>query len=80
MPWEEFKQLLMGISSDTALGKIVSIRAETNRDMLKRFTPEQHRIRSDWAKRKAKKVSEDDMEKILESFKQAFISMAGGEK
>lgn len=80
MPWEEFKQLLMGISSDTALGKIVSVRAETNRDMLKRFTPEQRRIRSDWAKRKAKKVSEDDMEKILESFKQAFISMAGGGK
>lgn len=30
--------------------------------------------------KKAKKVTDTDMEQILEGFKQAFISMAGGGK
>lgn len=77
MPWEEFKQLLSGISSDTPLGRVVSIRSETDRKVLRRFTKEQRRIRNEWMQRKVKRVSESDMNKILEGFKKMFKDMAG---
>lgn len=62
------------------MGRIVSIRSETDKNILKRFSKEQKRIRSEWMQKKAKKVTDTDMEQILEGFKQAFISMAGGGK
>ena len=77
MPWEEFKQLLSGISSDTPLGRVVSIRSETDRKVLRRFTKEQRRIRNEWMQRKVKRVSESDMNKILEGFKKMFKDMSG---
>lgn len=77
MKWDEFKDLLIGIGPDTALGRVVSIRAEEDKETLKHFTPEQHRIRNEWRRRRAKNVKAEDMEKILEGFKQAFLSMGG---
>ena len=77
MPWEEFKQLLAGISPDTPLGRIVAIRSETDRKVLKHFTREQRRIRSEWQRRRVKNVKQEDMQQVLEGFKQMFVSMAG---
>ena len=78
MSWDEFKDLLVGISPDTPLGRIVSIRAEDDKEVLKHFTKEQLRIRNEWRSRRAKQVSKMDMEDILNSLKNALISMAGG--
>ena len=78
MSWDEFTDLLSGISPDTALGRIVAIRAEEDKDILKHFTPEQRRIRNEWRTRQAKKISPEERDKFLESMKQAFIDMAGG--
>lgn len=79
MPWREFKQLLSGLSPDTALGRIVAIRAENDKDILKHFTPEQRRIRNEWRLRTAKAKSAEETENVIEQFKQMFINMAGGE-
>lgn len=78
MSWDEFTDLLSGISPDTALGRIVAIRAEEDKDILKHFTPEQNRIRNQWRSKQAMKISEEERDKFLESMKQVFISMAGG--
>ncbi|WP_330674512.1 Gp15 family bacteriophage protein [Blautia faecis] len=78
MSWDEFSDLLSGIGPDTALGRIVAIRAEENEEILKHFTPEQRRIRREWRTKQAMKVSEEDRDKFLEAMKQAFIDMAGG--
>lgn len=78
MKWDEFRDLLVGIGPETALGRIVAIRSEENEEILKNFTPEQKRVRNEWRRKKAKNVKPEDMEKILEGFKQAFISLAGG--
>lgn len=78
MPWDEFRALLIGIGPDTPLGRIVSIRAEEDEEMLKHFSKEQLRIRSEWRSRSAKRVEQKDMEDILNSLKNAFLSMAGG--
>lgn len=78
MKWDEFADLLSGLGPDTALGRIVSIRAEDNDEILKHFTPEQRRIRSEWRNKQAMKVSEEDRDKFLEEMKKAFLAMAGG--
>lgn len=78
MPWEEFKALLTGIGPETPLGRMVSIRAEEDKEVLKHFSKEQMRIRSEWRRRGAKQAAQGDMEDILNSLKNAFISMAGG--
>ncbi len=80
MKWSEFRDLLIGISPDTALGRIVAIRAENDKDVLKHFSKEQLRIRNEWRTRNAKRVEPGNMEDILEQLKQGFISMAGGEQ
>jgi len=79
MQWDEFRALLAGISSETALGRVVAIRAENDKNILKNFTPEQHRIRNSWKKRQAQIRTEEDLKNVLDGFKEAFIAMAGGE-
>ena len=81
MKWNEFKALLIGISSETPLGRIVSIRAEDDEEVLKHFTKDQHRIRNEWKSKRAKelaeRMTESDMRAVAEQFKQMFIQMAG---
>lgn len=78
MKWDEFKDLLSGLGPDTPLGRIVSIRAEDDPDILEHFGTEQKRIRREWRTRTAKAMSQEDMESFLESMKQALIYSAGG--
>lgn len=78
MSWMEFKQMLAGIAPDTALGRIVAIRSETDQEILKHFTKEQNRIRNEWIAKRMKYISNVDMAQILNGFKNAFIQMAGG--
>lgn len=78
MSWMEFRALIEGLGPDTPLGRIVSIRAEEDKDVLKHFSKEQKRIRNDWLRRKAKAKSKEELADVVESLKQAFIHMAGG--
>lgn len=77
MSWMEFRALLTGIAPDTALGRVVSIRAENDRETLKQFTPEMNRIRNEWRSRMAKKKKADESQAFLASMKDAFMAMAG---
>lgn len=80
MKWDEFRALLVGISPESPLGRIVSIRAETDKDILKHFNPEQKRIHSEWQKRIARNRPVENTDWFLETMKNAFIAMAGGVK
>lgn len=60
MDWGEFCTLLKGIMYKTPLGQVVSIRSEEDKDILKNFTKEQHRIRNEW-KTKVNKNKFDNM-------------------
>ncbi len=81
MKWDEFRDLLIGIGPDTALGRIVSVRAEEDEDILKNFTKEQHRIRNEWRQKRAKVLEKtanrSEMEADLAGIKAAFMRMAG---
>lgn len=78
MTWDEFCTLLAGIMPETPLGQIVQIRCETDREKLKNFSPEQHRIRNEWRSRELKQAqwTEEEKAKAAEAFhniiKQAF--------
>ena len=81
MKWEEFRDLLVGIAPDTALGRIGSVRAEDRKEYLENFTPEQHRIRNEWKSRQAEFIknhtSKEQMEAQLNAMRMGFLSMAG---
>ena len=81
MKWEEFKDLLIGIGPDTALGRIVSIRAEDRKEVLENFLPEYHRIRNEWKTRHAKFIeahtSKEAMDAQINAIKAGFLAMEG---
>ena len=73
--WSEVRMLIAGLLPDTPLGKIIQIRPENNKEQLKHFTPEMHKIRNEWRNRLAKDKLKDEqalnrtfdnMEKMLE--------------
>lgn len=73
MSWSEFCTLLAGIMPETPLGQVVSIRSENDKDALKNFTKEQHRIRNEWRRRrtKAAALNKDEVKKQLKMFQEA---------
>lgn len=76
MSWTEFSYLLEGLSGDTPLGRIIAIRAETDPDVIKEFTPYQKQIRNSYRKKMALKKPSKEVEDAYEGFKKAFTSMA----
>lgn len=77
MKWSEFTALLVGIGPDTALGRIVSIRAENDEEVLKSFTPEMRKVRSEWRNRMAQKKDQEQCDNFVEAMKKAFMDIAG---
>ena len=73
--------MLIGIAPDTALGRIVSVRAEDRKEYLENFTPEQHRIRNEWKSKHAEFIknhtTKEQMDAQLDAMKMAFMRMAG---
>ena len=80
MKWDEFRALIGGLSPKTALGRIVSIRAEEDKEVLESYTPDMHKIRNEWRTRIAKTRTEQETLDFLESMKRTLIQMAGGEE
>lgn len=58
MSWDEFTTLLAGLNGDTPLGRIVSVRSESNPDRIKQFTAAEKKIRKEWAMRHRHVVSD----------------------
>lgn len=77
MKWKEFKALISGISPDTALGRVVEIRAENDKDRLKHFSKDQLKIRYDWRNKRAGKRDEDEVKAFYMSMLEAFKQLAG---
>lgn len=56
--WDEFKALIAGLAPETALGRVVAIRSETDKDIIKHFSKEQRRIYDDWKERNVREMDE----------------------
>ena len=79
MPWTEFCTLVAGLMPDTPLGQIVSIRAEKDPKVIKKFSPDQRRIYTEWRNRKAAKKLEnpEQLQKEMTNLTKAFAMMFG---
>lgn len=77
MTWKEFYSLLSGISSETALGRMISIRSEEDREVLKSFTTEQKSERSRWRASQANLLPETDIEMSMATLEQMLASAFG---
>ncbi len=76
MKWDEFKALVSGLGPETPLGRIVQIRAEDDKETLKRFSREQKRIRDEWRNRSAQNMDEQTFEQAMLGFEKMFEAMA----
>ena len=63
--WDEFRALIAGLSPETALGRVVAIRSETDKDIIKHYTKDQRRIYDDWRGREIKEMDGKTFEKEM---------------
>jgi hypothetical protein len=61
----------------TPLGQIVSIRSEEDKDMLKNFTKDQHRIRNEWRSRQVDDMTEQEKEAKVKEIQELFAKAFG---
>ena len=80
MSWREFSYLVNGLSGETPLGQIISVRAEKDPERLKEFTAEEKRIRNEYLAKKAKKMPTEKTEEALEQIKQVFLAIGRNEE
>lgn len=76
--WDEFKSLVAGIAPDTVLGRIVAIRSETDKDVIKHFTTDQKRIYDEWHKRQAAQMSPQSYDQQMEYLERQMAFLCGG--
>ena len=77
MKWDEFRDLLIGLGPDTALGRVVAIRAEDRKEYLENFTPDSNEWQRKRAKYLAQTITKEQMNNTMNMFKTAFLSMDG---
>lgn len=64
--YQEYNQLLVGISGDTPLGQIVQIRAETDTKKIKEFNTYEKRIYKEWQDFRNQNKVDNSLEKGIE--------------
>lgn len=78
--WDEFRSLLAGIGPETALGRVVAIRAEKDEDVIKRFSPYEKQIYDEWRTHRAETMSSAEYKKEMAALEMMFAGMCGGGK
>lgn len=80
MDWDEFSDLVAGLSEDTPLIKMAMVRTESRPEALEQFTPGQLKERAEWQRRRALKRPRQETEKAIldlqETFKKMFTTEA----
>lgn len=74
--WDEFKSLLASIAPETPLGRMVAIRAETDKNVINHFSKDQKRIHSEWRNRKAETMKPETYEQEMIYLEQMMAAMA----
>lgn len=79
LDWGELISDISGLKGDTPLGNIVRIRKEKDPEILKKFTPEEIKIRNEWLNKSASQISEENYKQAMENIKNMFKAMAQSE-
>lgn len=64
---------------DTPLGNIIQIRSEEDKNIIKNFSPEQKRIRTEWRNKMAKNMDKKQANDAIQMFQDMFKELAGGD-
>lgn len=82
MPWSEFATLLSALNAETPLGRVVSIRTENDRDVIRSWPPEVRQIRTDWHLKRTMRLKQNqpDVARKQISNLQALFKAAYGNK
>lgn len=75
MGWEEFSDLLSGLTDQTPLVRVAMIRTEGDPERIRAMTPEQRRMRSEWQRRRALRRGEADTRAFVSMMQAAFASL-----
>ena len=73
--WAEFSALLSGLSADTALGKVVAIRSETDQETIKRFSSYQRKIYDDWRTKQSERMTEEEYAAEMKKLEAGLFSL-----
>lgn len=77
IPCQEFRQLLIGLNSDTPLGYTVQIRSEKNHKKILEMTEHEKKIRQEWNQFRAKQKQETRINLKTEDISKVFSKMFG---
>lgn len=75
--WDEFKSLLAGLAPETPLGRIVAIRSEDDKNVIKHFTKDQKRIHDEWRAEQAAAVTPETFEKQMAELERMMAQLCG---
>lgn len=78
--YSDWAKMVSGLMEDTPLGRVVSIRCEQDRDIIKNMSPAQLALRREWEEFRAKKIMQSpaqmqDYKQQLAALEQAFAVM-----
>lgn len=76
LKYSDWAKMVSGLMDDTPLGYVVSIRSETDQEIIRRFTPEQRAIRQDWERVRAKRILQLPEKELRQQFAQMEQAMA----
>lgn len=76
LKYSDWAKMVSGLMDDTPLGYVVSIRSETDQEIIRRFTPEQRAIRQDWECVRAKRILQLPEKELRQQFAQMEQAMA----
>ena len=79
MTWDEFSDLVSGLNEQTPLVRVAQIRTETDREALKRLTPGQLAMRSEWQRRRALRRPESETMAFVADMQRSIAGMFGGD-
>ena len=73
---------MSGLMDDTPLGRVVAVRSERDRKMLEKFTPQQRKMRSEWAAFRARKAAKaftgEQLRRQMDDLEQMMAKAADG--
>lgn len=75
MSWREFSYFLGGLSGETPLGRVISIRAEKDPERIREFSAEEKKVRNEYLRKRALKMSPKKADDAIEQMRQVFVAM-----
>lgn len=75
MTWDEFCDLLSGLTENTPLVRVAQIRTERDPEAIDQFTAEQRAMRSEWQRKQALAKPQSETDDFITSIQSTFQKM-----